>query len=485
MKNVLIRGVNWLGDAVMSLPAVRAIRKLHPEAKISILVKDRVSELFKLEKSVDEVLIYRGGLKGKIETIRMLREGNFSRAYLLQNALDAALIATLAGIPERVGWSRDCRGFLLTHPVPYNREDRKMHHIDYFFQIPKRFNPALTPEYPWIYLPLLRRVEARRELRKLRRPILAIAPGARYGETKRWRTERFREIALRFIEKYGDVVLLGLRGDGFKVEPEELKGEGEIWDFTGKTSLTELISLLSESDLLLCNDSGIMHLGYGLGVPLVALFGSTSPELTGPPRFAGKVIKAQVDCSPCFRSSCKEVKCIDSIEVDEVWSAIEEIVPRRRAVFFDRDGTLCRDAHYLSRWEDFEPMPDLEVLRELKERGFLLIGVTNQSGIARGIVKEEFVKEVNQLFIEKYGFDDFLYCPHHPDDRCFCRKPNPQMALIARYKYRINFKSSYVVGDKESDMEFAEMIGARGIMIGRDASKLTEVVEIIKRETDA
>lgn len=485
MKNVLIRGVNWLGDAVMSLPAVRAIRKLHPESKVSILVRKKVSELYQLEHSVDEVIIYREGIKGKLEAIAKLREGNFSRAYLLQNAFDAALLTSLAGIPERVGWNRYCRGFLLTHPVPYRGEDRKIHHIDYFFQIPKRFNPALIPEYPWIYLPLKNRLEARKELKDFRRPILAIAPGAKYGETKKWHPERFREIALRFTKKYGDVLLLGSKGEGFKVEPKETEGEGKIWDFTGKTSLIELISIISECDLLVCNDSGIMHLGYALGIPLVALFGSTSPELTGPPRFVGKVIKAEVECSPCFRRTCGNIKCMDSISVEEVWSATEEIVPKKRAVFFDRDGTLCRDSHYLSRWEDFEPFPDLEVLSELKERGFLLIGITNQSGIARGIIREDFVKEINQFFIEKYGFDDFLHCPHHPDERCFCRKPNPQMALIARYKYGINFKSSYVVGDKESDMEFAEMIGARGIMIGRDASNLTEVVEIIKRETDA
>lgn len=121
----------------------------------------------------------------------------------------------------------------------------------------------------------------------------------------------------------------------------------------------------------------------------------------------------------------------------------------------------------------------------MKDSGFLLIGVTNQSGIKRGIVDEEFVKEVNKFFIEKYGFDDFLYCPHHPDDGCFCRKPNPAMPLIARYKYKIDFKKSYVVGDKQIDIELAQMIGAKGILLGKDVKDLKEVVEIIKRDIDA
>ncbi|MCX7724363.1 MAG: lipopolysaccharide heptosyltransferase II [Thermodesulfovibrio sp.] len=483
MENILIRGVNWLGDAVMSLPAVRAIRKLHPESNISILVREKIADLFIWEKSIDEIIIYKQGFTGKIKTIKELKSKKFKRAYLLQNALDAALITTLAGIPERVGWNRDMRGIFLTHPVPYHAEDRKIHHIDYFFEIPKRFNPSLLPEYPWINPPLEERISARVELKNLKRPILAISPGAKYGDTKRWDAQKFIEISKRFATEHGSVIFFGSPGEDLEIK-NEIENLG-IYNFIGKTSLKDLICLLSECDLLLCNDSGIMHLGYALGVPLVAIFGSTSPELTGPPKFAGKVIRAQVDCSPCFKSRCSDIKCMKSIEVDDVWNVLNEIIPLKKAVFFDRDGTLCRDAHYLNRWEDFEVFPHIERLNELKKLGFLLIGVTNQSGIARGIIKEDFVREVNQFFIDKYGFDDFFYCPHHPDDRCFCRKPNPGMPLIARYKYGIDFKKSYVVGDKDIDMQLAHMIGAKGILINKDARDLKEVVEIIKRDMNA
>lgn len=486
MENILIRGLNWLGDAVMSIPSVRGIRKLHPNSNISILLRSRVASLFEIENSIDEIIFYEKGLRGRFETIKKLKSANFKRAYLLQNAFDAALITSLAGIPERVGWSRDCRGFLLTHPVPYRGEDRKYHHIDYFFQIPKRFNPALTPEYPWINVPLERRLEGRKELESLRRPILAVAPGAKYGVTKKWQTTKFRIIAEKFAEKYGDVLILGSKGEGFTIDNNFTnESEIKILDYTGKTNLSDLINILSECDLLLCNDSGIMHLGYALGIPLVAIFGSTSPELTGPPKFVGKVIKAQIECSPCFKRRCDHVKCMESVEIDEVWDALESIIPMNRAVFFDRDGTLCRDANYLNRWEDFEVFPYIEELRKLKELGFLLIGITNQSGIARGIIKEEFVREVNRVFVEKYGFDDFIFCPHHPDDNCFCRKPNPGMALVARYKYRINLKKSYVIGDKDIDIKLADMIGAKGIMIGRDVKDLREVVQSITRDINA
>ncbi|ACI20222.1 MULTISPECIES: lipopolysaccharide heptosyltransferase II [Thermodesulfovibrio] len=479
MENILIRGVNWLGDAVMSLPAVRAIRKLHPTSNISILIKEKIADLFRWENTIDEVIIYSEGFTGKIKTIKELKNKKFKRAYLLQNALDAALITTVAGIPERVGWNRDCRRIFLTHPVPYHGEDRKIHHIDYFFEIPKRFNPSLLPDYPWINPSLKERLSARKELKNLKRPILALSPGAKYGDTKKWEAEKFIEVSKKFIGEYGSVVLFGSQGEDL-----EIKDSG-IYNFIGKTSLRELICLLAECDILLCNDSGIMHLGYALGVPLVAIFGSTSPELTGPPKFAGKVIRAQVECSPCFKNRCPDIKCMKSIEVEDVWSALNEIIPSKKAVFFDRDGTLCKDANYLSKWEDFEVFPFIETLKELKNLGFLLIGISNQSGIARGIIREDFVKEVNQFFIDKYGFDDFFYCPHHPDERCFCRKPNPGMPLIARYKYGIDFRNSYVVGDKDIDMQLAQMIGAKGILISKDAKNLKEVVEIIKRDINA
>lgn len=479
MDNILIRGVNWLGDAIMSLPAVRAIRKLHSESKISILIKEKIADLFKWENSIDEVIIYRQGFTGKIKTIKELKNKKFKRAYLLQNALDAALITTFAGIPERVGWNRDCRRIFLTHPVPYHGEDKKIHHIEYFFEIPKRFNPSLSPDYPWINPPLEERLSARRELKDIKRPILALSPGAKYGDTKKWEAEKFIEVSKKFIEEYGSVVLFGSPGEDLKIK------NSSIYNFIGKTSLRELICLLSECDILLCNDSGVMHVGYALGVPLVAIFGSTSPELTGPPKFAGKVIKAQVECSPCFKNRCPDIKCMKSIEVEDVWNALKKIIPSKKAVFFDRDGTLCKDANYLSKWEDLEVFNSIETLKELKNLGFLIIGITNQSGIARGIIKEDFVKEVNQLFIDKYGFDDFFYCSHHPDEKCFCRKPNPGMPLIARYKYGIDFKNSYVVGDKQIDIQLAQVIGAKGILIGEDAKNLKEVVEIIKRDINA
>lgn len=138
---------------------------------------------------------------------------------------------------------------------------------------------------------------------------------------------------------------------------------------------------------------------------------------------------------------------------------------RNRAVFLDRDGTLCEDRGYLSRWEDFKVFPDVSELNLLKSQGFKLIGITNQSGIARGIVSEDFVRQVNNVFIERYGFDGFYYCPHHPDEGCSCRKPGPGMALKARDEHGLDLQASYVIGDKEADMLLARAIGATAVLV--------------------
>jgi heptosyltransferase-2 len=235
----------------------------------------------------------------------------------------------------------------------------------------------------------------------------------------------------------------------------------------GKTSLRELISLITECDVFVTNDSGPMHIAYAAGTPLVAIFGSTSAELTGPVGDGCAVVKADLDCSPCFERTCDKdyIRCMFAVTSEDVYSCVRKLLPVKRAVFFDRDGTLCKDANYLDKWENFELLPGVERLKTLKEEGFELIGVSNQSGIAKGLIKEDFVKEVNRLFIDTYGFTDFFYCPHNPSDNCPCRKPEPKMLCKARAAYGIDLKRSFVVGDKDADMLLAKAAGARGILV--------------------
>jgi len=237
---------------------------------------------------------------------------------------------------------------------------------------------------------------------------------------------------------------------------------------SGKTSLRELAALIAECDAFVTNDSGPMHMASALLVPTAAIFGSTNMNATGPFGEGHKVISKDLPCSPCMKRECpeKHMDCMTQITADEVFNAVKEILPVNKAVLLDKDGTIIEDKNYLNSFDDLVILRGTKgVLKTLKEAGFMLIGITNQSGIGRGIVDETFVKESNEYLQNELGIDDFYYCPHHPDEGCTCRKPEPQMALEARLRHRINFKKSYVVGDKESDVLVAKNIGAAGILL--------------------
>lgn len=485
---ILVRGVNWIGDAVMTIPAIGAIRRAFPSSEITLLVNDRVAPLFACDPRIDRVMVYEAHhrtARGKLHLIGSLKKENFLRAILLQNAFDAALIAYLAGIPERIGYRRDGRGALLTMPVSYSRQDRRMHHVRYYLTLLDAAGIRAEYEHPWIFLTVEERLAARHRLSPMKRPVLGINPGATFGSAKRWLPLRFAEAAIRFIRDSGGSVVLfgGPTEKGIAAEiAEHIKtwsslpadahsgdtpSSSRLMNVAGATSVRELIALISECDVLLSNDSGPLHLAYAVGTPVAALFGSTDPALTGPLGDGNAVISGRAQCSPCFARECPHdnLLCMDQITVDEVCRGIQKILPRRKAVFLDRDGTLCRDAGYLNSWNDFELLPGVEALGQLRGRGFSLIGVSNQSGIHRGIVEESFVKEVSNFFITRHGFDDFYQCPHTPGEHCPCRKPEPAMVLAAKTRHGIDTRRSYVIGDKKADMALARAVGACGILV--------------------
>jgi heptosyltransferase-2 len=497
-KNLLVRDVNWIGDGVMTLPALKALRKAMPETKISLLVKPWVSPLFEKDPNIDEIIIYDDkykGIIGKIKLSRMLNKKKFCSTILFQNAFDAALITFLAGIKERAGYNRDGRGHLLTTAVPVPQNKGKVHQINYYLNLLDKLGINAGYSDPYIYFTLDERLEARKFLQDLKRPILGINPGATYGSAKRWFPERFADIANWFIsDTGGSAIIFGgksevdIADEIYKKAIPEFCTSHSLVSLAGKTSLRELISLISECDVFLTNDSGPLHIAYAVRTPMVAIFGSTDPVLTGPPPGGDEnnhvVIKPDLSCSPCFERTCKnnDMRCMYAIISDDVYYGIKKILPDKPAVFFDRDGTLCRDAGYINKYDDFQVFKDINNVHLLKEKGFKLIGITNQSGIAKGIVNEEFVKEINSVFIKQYGFDDFYYCPHNPDDHCPCRKPEPEMLLRARGKHGIDLKKSFVVGDKEADIFLARAVGARGILVKTGESKESEFADFIAKD---
>ena len=518
---ILIRGTNWIGDAVMTLPAIRAVRQTLPDAHITLLVKPWVSGIFKGNPDIDEIMLYSDeykGIVGKLKLSWMIRRKKFETAILFQNAFDAALITWLARIPERIGYLKDMRGRLLTNAVPVDKYTEGRHQIYYYLDLVKSIGIKTEDTHPHIYISDMEREDARsilnlspvtrlprsdvypplaapkatRAIRGHTSPLIGINPGATYGSAKRWPAKNFAcLIDIITSELNGRVVLFGGRSEIAMANEiiQETQNPSPVLNVAGKTDLRELAALISECSAFITNDSGPMHMAYALNVPTVAIFGSTDSTATGPVGEGHKVITKNIPCSPCLKRECPEghLRCMTGITPDEVLSVLKEIVPGERAVFLDKDGTLIKDMNYLNSFEKLEILPGVkEGLKKLKKAGFKLIGITNQSGIARGLVDESFVLESNSYLQQELGIDDFFYCPHHPDEKCRCRKPEPMLLKKAGLRHRINLRASYMIGDMESDVLMAKRGGAKGILLSAAVQpEITSASHIAKDMDDA
>lgn len=332
VRNILVRGTNWIGDVVMTLPAVAAVRKTLPDAAVAVLAKPWVAELYHICPDVDEVILFQSpgrhsGLAGKFRLAAELKERKFDAAILLQNAIEAAIIAHLAGIPVRAGYNSDGRGFLLTHSVGRTKEIRKVHQIDYYLEMVRALgfqsggkDVRLQPgkDYEEIAEDLLKAHAAAGN-----GPLVGIAPGATYGPAKMWFPDRFARVADRIVENFGARVLLfGSRGDQDVAESVRRYASRPLINIAGRTTLKEAVALIARCDLFLSNDSGLMHVAGALGVPMIAIFGSTNPAATSPVGNRSIVITKAVNCSPCLKKKCPtDFRCMDRIGADEVYEA--------------------------------------------------------------------------------------------------------------------------------------------------------------------
>jgi heptosyltransferase-2 len=338
IKRLLIRSANWIGDAVMTTPAVRTIRKGFPNTHISLLAKPWVAPVFENSEHIDQLLIYDGEKRhkrfsGKFRLARDLKKYNFDAAILMQNAFEAALITFLAGIPIRIGYSTDARRLLLTHAVPCTKEIKKKHQTDYYLNILRAIG------LPWdnrgLYLKLSQKDKLRAERilleqhLSLENKLIGINPGATYGPAKQWSPDRYANLADRIQALFGvRVIIFGGPDDKMLGRKISQKMRHRPVDLSGKTSLGEAMALIERCDLFITNDSGLMHVAAALDVPLIAVFGSTNPVATGPLGSSSKVVQAAVPCSPCLKSECPEghLNCMDQIDVDRVYDSVKEML---------------------------------------------------------------------------------------------------------------------------------------------------------------
>jgi heptosyltransferase II len=333
---ILIRATNWVGDVIMAVPALRAVRRRFPEAEIAILARPYVVDVYRDQGICNQLIAddsqsKHSGILGRERLAAELRGMRFDVALLLQNAFDAAWLAWRAKVPERIGYARDGRGFLLTHPVPVPKPNEiPRHERFYYLELLRRAGwiDALVDEpLTTLYVsePNRRRAAEFLVASGARQDSLriAIGAGASYGSAKCWPPARFAELANRLrAQTDADVILFGTAGEAAVTRAISSELHSPPINLTGKTAIADLPPLLSQCHLFIGNDSGAMHVAAAVGLPVVAVFGPTDPHGTAPVTPRSTIVQQKPYCSPCFLRRCPtDHRCMRSITSEMVEAA--------------------------------------------------------------------------------------------------------------------------------------------------------------------
>lgn len=508
-SRILVRAPNWIGDAVMCEPALRVLRALFPSAEITLLAKPAIAELFIAYPGIDRRLVYddRGihaGLSGKWTLAGQLRQHRFDLAVLFQNAFEAALLTWLAGIRRRYGYVTDGRAFLLTDPVARPDRATLVHQVHYYWDLLKPLGVTGSPSVPALAVSENETRAMDERLRDLGIGrddlIVGVNPGSTYGGAKRWLPERYAEAALRICRQVEQpqgrpvsVVILGAKGEeelGRSVA-DRLTVRSAV--LSGRTNIRELMAATKRCSILLTNDTGPMHMAAAFAVPVVAVFGPTDWKTTAPYGQEASIVRQPVDCAPCLLRECPiDHRCMTGVTVDQVCAAAGKqlghgdqpsAISRQQSephhqlplqgvtVFLDRDGTLNPDPGYIGSPDQFELFPGVAAaLARLTRAGARLVVVTNQSGVGRGLFSsvdlDAIHAKLRRLLHDAGASVDAIYvCPHHPDERCRCRKPETGMVDQAVRELGIDLSRSYLIGDHAKDMELAKRVGAKRVWV--------------------
>ncbi|MGH7905741.1 MAG: lipopolysaccharide heptosyltransferase II [Candidatus Binataceae bacterium] len=334
-SRILVREVNWLGDLVISLPALLAIRRRFPAARLSILVRMELAGFFDGLSWIDEVIPFvraRGiaGFRSDWRTIKKIRARRFDVAVLFPNSFSSALWVALAGVPRRVGFATDWRSALLTGRMTPDSAALSGHQTEYWLNLVRDGLGADAKTAVCALDPDNQNRERMRQLiaKRRKRPdarLIAIAPAAAYGPAKEWPLKRFAALIDLLAERHhAECVLIGTPAERDRCGQIARASGTEPLALAGETSVGELIALLSLCDGFAGNDSGAAHLAGALGIPTVAIFGSTDPFRTGPLGPRVRIIYRALECSPCLARTCRfgHYNCLNQIRPDEAADAL-------------------------------------------------------------------------------------------------------------------------------------------------------------------
>jgi heptosyltransferase-2 len=346
VERVVVRGTNWVGDAIMTIPALREIRRILPNAKITLATRLWSQGIFAGADFVDEILPVDAPGSRAVSIWRQVtewRSRQFDIAILLQNAFQAALIARLAGVPNRIGYATEGRGFLLSSPLTVPNWRKNRHEVFYYLNIAAELEQKLSgtasipDRQPSISLNLNenRLEEARQTLLKEGAvpgvPNIVLVPGSTNSRAKRWPADRYASLGDLLSRKLGaNIILFGAPDElDVSLKVAELMTEPSVL-LTGKTSLADAVAVLGVSDVVVTNDTGPAHIAAALDRPTVVIFGPTDPATTRPFSDRAVVVRDPPECAPCMLRDCPiDHRCMTAIDPVEIYEKVLGLLNRK------------------------------------------------------------------------------------------------------------------------------------------------------------
>ncbi len=326
---ILCFHLNQIGDLAFSLPALKCIRDSFGDSHITSVVRPGLKEVLESSGLPDEVLPRKSGLNlDKIGLIRRLRSGRYDLAVVFSQSAECAILARLSRAPKRVGFVDTSLGFLLTSRVEFHHPPSTVNNL----RLIEAIGAEITcRDYSGLIQPTPAQIERANRLLKAHgiepnQPIAALSPGTSGRRSvKEWTDEGFAEVG-RYLARRGlKPVILGTQ-PAYSI----VKECGEILDLSGKTNLGEVVAILAMSSVLVAVDSGVLHLGAAVRTPVVGLYGSSNPKITGPQGEGHIVLTSQADCSPCVKTECSlGRKCMTDLKPDLVISVVEHVLDRK------------------------------------------------------------------------------------------------------------------------------------------------------------
>ncbi|MDD4928192.1 MAG: lipopolysaccharide heptosyltransferase II [Gallionella sp.] len=335
MKKILVTGPSWVGDCMLMQPMLMRIKQRYPDCLIDILAPAWTAGLLDALPEVHQVIVNpfpHGELNimGRYQLGVQLRAAQYDQAIVLPNSLKSALVPFFARIPLRTGFVGEMRYGLLNDARKLDKTILPLM-VERFAQLAEARGASIPRPLsnPRLTVPAGKLEASLQKLGlTLNQPVAIFCPGAEYGPAKRWPVAYFAQTAQRLHDTGYQVWLMGSAKDREVAEKIVALGNPATRNLCGSTDLTDAIALLSCADLVISNDSGLMHLAAALDRPMLALFGSSSPQFTPPLSAHATVVKLDIECSPCFKRVCPlgHFNCMNQLTPDRVWEKIEQLI---------------------------------------------------------------------------------------------------------------------------------------------------------------